>query len=166
MPNMAYQKTRTEGYQTSTNVAAELTAALVAQGAVEATASAVIGTVREIRDALFSDIIVITDADNAMLQAEAAKAPASTSGESRRATSADGNGKGSHTFTKDEGLALSMNFGKFKGMTVGDILNLSASEAEKYGYTTGPGRTWVEWLAQDEEPKRDYAKRAAVAALS
>lgn len=175
MSTITFQKTQTEAYQTSTNGAVALTGILVEQGGVEPSVESVLAIVRAIRDELFKDISSIVAEDNAMLRAEAASSsPLKTytethtqnlggGGNFKRAGTDSAGGK---VFSKEEGLALVLNFGKFKGLTVGAILDMPASVAEEFGYTTGPGRTWVEWLAGDSEPKRDFAKRAAIAALS
>ena len=172
---MAFIKTKVEGFQTSTNVAAELTAALVAQGAVEANAKAVVATVREIRDELFTDISAVIDADNVALKAEAATSPAVNTGGggggNRRASSADSGGGTGKVFTKEEGAALVLNFGAFKGLSIGSVIAMPASEAGTYGYPKAapgskPGKSYIEWLSTDEEPARNFASRAAKAALS
>jgi ribosomal protein L12E/L44/L45/RPP1/RPP2 len=164
---MAFQKTQVEGFQTATNGAVTLTAALLSNGLIEQ--DAVVQTVKSLRDELFGDIADVIAKDNEMLRAEAASSP-STTPSNRRSTSAD-EPKATKTFSKEEGAAITLNFGAFKGKSIGDVIAMPASEAGTYGYPkaapgTKPGKSYIEWLANDDEPARSFASNAAKAALA
>lgn len=70
-------------------------------------------------------------------------------------------------FTAEEARGIALNFGKFKGVTLGELENLTGAECAEYGYGDGEktGLQYLKYLANNDDPKADYMRRASTAVL-
>lgn len=164
-----FRKDKTTAAQTAANVAGGVASALIAAGKVTTVAKAA-EAVTTVFDELFDKLGPVVEGDNevfAAAEAEAEKAApkkaaSKSSGSKSKSSGSKGGGK---TFTKDEALELELNSGKFKGVTIGEVLEMDEDEAAEHNHREGEaGRTYVEWLATDANPNT-FTRNAAVAAL-
>lgn len=74
---------------------------------------------------------------------------------------------GGKQFTAAEGRAIDLAFGKFKGVTLGDLEDMDGAACAEYGYGEGEksGLGYIKYLANNDDPKGDFIKRAATAVL-
>ena len=155
---VAYQSGKTGALQTAVNAAATITAAYI--GATEDPNQVkdlvdINGVFEGIKAGLFAELSAQVDADNALFKAEAESAPKATGGSSRRAGSTGGTGAGAApngAITLEKAKDLVLNFGAFKGMTLQEVWEASASEAADRGYGEGDktGKKYVTWLTGNE----------------
>jgi hypothetical protein len=158
---MAYQILTHQSLQTATNASAQVTAGLAQAGLFGDTDEAV-SFFEGLRDSTFENLSVEAEKNNEALRKDEDSKPA------KRSTGSKGKSKGSKggnkTFTAEEAGEVELAFGKFRGATIAEVASLTAEEAdEDYGYTTGPGRTWLEWA--EENATSDYIKDAISAYL-
>lgn len=147
--------------QTAVNTAATVTAALIGVGEIPS------GEVSEefgkIRDETFAYLNGLADQDDAAYEAAGPKTetrPASggaakKTGGAKRASS--GPRKGPNL---EDSRTLELNFGAFEGVKLGDLLDISAEEADAdYAYGDGErsGRDYLAWLASDK-CSRDFVR--------
>lgn len=158
---MAYRQLFTGIKQTAYNVAGSVVAAEIAAGIVQA--NEVQSRLLEIADLLFEDLSQVVESDNKILEAEDAKEPA------KPRSSGSGNwqnkprsGGGSRSITADSARETTLNFGAFKGLTLGEVFDMSADDAAAYGYGDGKktGKQYVTWLSKNEDNRfmQDRAK--------
>jgi hypothetical protein len=157
---MAYVTGKTTALQTAVKAAAGIVAAEIAAGLLE-TAAEVDSRYAEIRDREFEVIAKQVDADNELFAAND-DGGKKRSGGGRKAG-------GSGTVTLQEAMDTVVNWGVFKGLTLGEVFEMSAEEAAEYGYAdkdglpTKPGRQWIAWAAKNSDPKAQFiAKRCAL----
>jgi hypothetical protein len=76
-------------------------------------------------------------------------------------------GGGGKQFTADEARAIDLIFGKFKGVTLGELEGMTGAQAAEYGYGDGEksGLQYLKYLANNDDPKGSFTKRAASAIL-
>lgn len=145
---MAGNTTKANLMQTAVNAAATLTAAFVNGGLVSSIEDARAAFATE-RDSIFN---LLEEQPN-----EAPKGATSGGGSKGGGKKPSGytkNDDGSYTFDSVEAaLAVELKYGSFAGETIGKVLELSASDAAKYGYGEGDktGRQYVEWLSGNEK---------------
>jgi hypothetical protein len=156
---MAFVKDETGILQTATNAAAVLVAAELSAGIIT-DGSDVTARVAELRDGLFAPLNEARIRDNAVFKAEEANKPAKATGS--RTTRPAGTATGG-TITVEQARGTELTFGKFKGVLLGDVFDMPASQAADYGHGAGDkaGRTYVEWLSTNEN-NAFMAKRASV----
>lgn len=154
---MAYGPSKTSALQTAVNaavtlVAAELTAGLVADKAeVEA-------EFEKYRDKFKEELF-------ASVAEEAAAAPQSS------APRGGGGGGGPRAVVSvDEAKATVLNFGAFKGVTLGEVASMTGAETQGYGFTNKagdgrPGIEWLKWAAGNNDPKARFIGVRAQAIL-
>lgn len=146
--------------QTAVNAAATITAAFV-QGGLVSDIEEAKGIFASTRD----DIFKVLGEQPGEPVATASSAPRSSGGGTARG---QGGGK---TFTADEARALDLIFGKFKGVTLGELETMDATRcSEEFAYEgkNGEPRTglqYLKYLANNDDPKGSFMKRAASAIL-
>lgn len=160
---MAYIKDKTGVRQTATNAAVNLVTAFVGAGFIETQAKA-LDEFLTIRNGIFDDLAAVVDQDNAAFAEAEKNAPPKKSWGGKPKGGSGGGGK---VFKGNAEAAanLELNFGKFKGVTLGNVAAMSADEAAEYGHGEGdkPGLTYVKWLSTNENNK--YAAEAAALVL-
>lgn len=159
-----YQILTHQSLQTATNASAQVTAGLAQAGLFGDTDEAV-SFFEGLRDSTFENLSAEAEKNNEALRKEDDSKPAKrSSGGSKGRKSGGGSKGGNKTFTAEEAGEVELAFGKFRGATIAEVASLTAEEAdEDYGYTTGPGRTWLEWA--EENATSDYIKDAISAYL-
>jgi hypothetical protein len=158
---MAFQKDKTTAAQTAANGAAEIVAALVTAGVLKTTAKA-----DEYFDARFTATLDLLDpiveADNEMFREQAGSGDGETSTKKRRSSKSSGsrsNGK----ITVKQARELELNGGMFKGLTLGEVVDMSADDAEEYGAREGQsGKNYVKFLASTKNRNAFVRKFAKV----
>lgn len=155
---MAYRVSKTSALQTAVKAAVDIALAELNAGLVTSheDVMSLIGTLRdEFSATLFEEV----DRDNALLDADA------ISGGSSR-SNRGGNGGGS-AFSSQEAADTVLNFGAFKGLTLGQVYHMDASEAAAYsgGNYTKAGQDWLRWAAANKDPKGNFIKKRAQAVL-
>lgn len=138
--------------QTAVNGAVTLAAAYVQAGLVSSIEEAQAAFNSE-RESIFATLSA---------QSNEAPAPAKSVGGTGGAKS--GGGK---QFTADEARGIDLIFGKFKGVTLGELEGMTAAQTAEYGYGEGdkPGIQYLKYLANNEDPKGSFIRKAASAIL-
>ena len=177
---MAFVKDKTGSAQTAANASAVVVAAFADSfknfdAAVEA--------FNDLRTQVFEDLAAIVDADNEKFaEADGGSSNGSRSKSSNRSSkgtssrggktsrsnggSKRGGSKGG-SISLDDALGMELNFGAFEGETLGDVLKLTADEAEDdYGYGDGErdGTDYISWLASDKNQNEYVQRRARIIA--
>lgn len=171
----SYRKDKTGSAQTAANASAVLVSAFADcfdsfKDATEA--------YHQLREAIFEDLSVVVDADNAVFEAaENGSSNGSSKGSSSRKSSGSsrssktGGGSkrrsGGGSVSLDDALDLELNFGSFKGETLGFVLGLSADACDAdyaYGDRERDGRDYISWLAGGSNKNEFVQKRARVIA--
>jgi hypothetical protein len=139
--------------QTAINGAVTLTSAFVTAGFVSDIDEARAAFEKE-RDAIFAKL---QDQPNDQPVRAASSGGGSTSG-SR---------SGGKQFTAEEARAIDLAFGKFKGVTLGELEGFDGDKCAEYGYGEGEksGLGYLKYLANNDDPKGSFIKRAATAVL-
>lgn len=150
---MAFQILETNLLQSAIKAASQVTAALVTAGDKDAKEDPA-GVMNTLAEDLFAQLKAKADQDNKQLREEEKNNPAPRGGGYK-----GGGRKGGGNVESDGSLKLS--WGKFKGKSIAEIWEIDEETAEdEYGYS-GSGAKWVQWLADNKDPKMDYsAKRA------
>lgn len=70
--------------------------------------------------------------------------------------------------TVDEAKNMVLNFGAFKGLTLGQVVGMTADEVKKYtgGKQKSEGRSYVEWMTRQTDPKAQYSSARAIVVLA
>lgn len=119
------------------------------------------------RDEAFAYLEEKAQADDAQYEGEQAEKPARSSSSSRssKTSSRKGGGrKGGSSISLDDALGMEMNSGAFEGATLGEIVELSAEQADAdYNYGDGErdGKDYIAWLSSERNPN-DFTRRRAV----
>lgn len=160
---MAFIKDKTGVRQTATNAATTLVTAFVQAGFISDQETA-LSNFETIRDNIFTDLAAVVDADNATFAEAEKNAPAKSKGSWGSKPKSVSGGK-AFKGTAAQAADMELNFGKFKGCTLGSVASMTADEAAEYGHGEGdkPGLTYVKWLATNENNK--YAAEAAALVL-
>lgn len=171
MAYQSYRKDKTGVAQTAANAAATLVSAFVDTfGTFEEAVQAF----NTLRDDMFEDLAKVVDADNALFASVENQTDSVSSVSSVRSFKTGGGKSASNgKVSLDDAMSLQLNFGAFgnregTGLTLGQVLALSADEADKYGYGDGErdGRDYITWLAGDRNKNRFVQARAAVIAAA
>jgi len=146
---MAYQSNKTSALQTAIKAAVDLAVAEVNAGFIT-DQDAILVRVGVLKDSFAAELYAQVDADN--LNATGSTAPAA---------------RGGFSGGTDEARNMVLNFGAFKGMTLGDVLVMSGDEVKAYttGKRTTPGIDYLKWLAANKDPKANFAATRAKAVL-
>lgn len=163
---MAYRQLFTGIKQTAYNVAGSVVAAEIAAGLISA--KEVQARLLEIAGMLFEDLSEVVESDNKLLEAEDARDAASkprSGGSNYWKGGGQGRsfgGGGGKSLTPQSARETTLNFGAFKGLTLGEVFDMSAADAAGYGYGDGnkTGKQYVTWLSKNEDNKfmQDRAK--------
>ncbi len=135
--------------QTSYNVAATLVAAEVQAGLLTA-------DVREAFHALADDVYAKLLKEFEEQNETSTREVRPTGGATRSAQrSFEDNGL-------DAALSVQLNYGAFKGLTLGEVLKMSPQQAAEYGYGDGnkSGRDYIRWLAAPHQENKFLQRRA------
>lgn len=148
---MAYSIGKTSALQTAIKAGVDIAIAefnaAVAQGIPTPD---IMSRVQAVADNLKVELFAQADEDNAV--------SASSSGAPR-----SGGFKGTTGITLEDARDMVLNFGAFKGMTLGDVVTMTADEAIAYtnGKYTRPGLEWVKWCSSNRDPKGAFAAARA-----
>lgn len=158
-----FRKDKTGVAQTAANSASTVVSALITAGIVKTEAAAKKAFDTHYTN-VYAELAQVVDEDNelfAKLDAEERKsAPRSTSnggGQNRGRSSGSGGGG---TVSVDDALATVFNFGAFKDLTIGEVIDMDAEATADYGYDKG-GKAYITWLAKSKD-NAFMAKRAKV----
>ena len=166
---MAYRVLKHTLRQTATNAAAQVVAALIEGGNIDDVETAA-NAVNEVADSIFAGLESVADADNAVLAAEQGDEPAekpkakSGSSSSKPASKGSSSSNKKDGFTAEQAREVELNYGKFAGETLGKVEELTADEAEEYGYENGDGVAYIKWLATNK--RNQFLMKAAKAILA
>lgn len=155
---MAYQLLDTNLLQSAIKAASQVTAALITTGDADAVADPQ-AVMNQLSTDLFDQLKAKADEDNKKLREEDAKSPGGGGGGFKR-----GGGGGNRDIKVTDDGSMKLTWGKFKGLSIADIFELSEEEADEYGYHKS-GAAWLEWLAKNKEPKVAPAAKNAKAFL-
>lgn len=162
---MGFRKDQTTAAQTAANVAGVIVSSLVAAGVVKTAAAASKATL-EVFQTLFGDettLQAVVIADNEVFAAQDDAAPAKSSGSK---TSSKSTSKSNKAISLEDARSMELKSGKFKGVTLGEVYDMSADEAAEYNHRDGErGRTYITWLATDKNPN-DFTRKFAAALLA
>jgi len=149
---MAYSIGKTSALQTAIKAGVDIAIAEYNAGAM-GPGDTIMARVHEIADELKVELFAQADADNA------------------GASSGGGGGgfgrAGATGITVQDAKDMVLNFGAFKGMTLGDVVTMTKDEATAYtnGKYDRPGLEWVKWCASNRDPKGAFASARAKALL-
>lgn len=153
---MAYRQLFTGIKQTAYNVAGSIVAAEIAAGIVDV--KKVKARLSELAGLVFEDLSEVVASDNEILAAEDAREAKSApkrsyNGGGGYSKSSGGGGGGRSSVTPESARETTLNFGAFKGLTLGEVFEMSANDAAGYGYGDGKknGKQYVAWLAKNED---------------
>lgn len=161
---MAYTSGKTSALQTAIKAGVDIAIAEYTAAAANGNPTInIMARVNEVKDELKAELFAEVERDNAAIAASPAPQRSFGGGGN---TGAAGS-RGPVDLAEANGMVL--NFGAFKGLTIGDVLNMSASDAK--AYTSGndkpytkPGHEWVKWCSENKDPKGAFASaRAKVA---
>jgi hypothetical protein len=143
------------------NAASTVVAALISTKAITNVEDAV-AELEGIRDVLFVDLEKLVDSDNAVFEKAEASAPKRTAG-ARTTGSKNGGAKGGgKNITADSARELELTWGKFKGVTLGELETMSEEDAEEYGYDKD-GLGYLKYLSRNDS--NDFVATRAKAIL-
>ena len=152
---MAYSTGKTSALQTAIKAGTDIAIALFnAASPAEQKKFDVIAKVHELADDLKLELFAQVDADNAKT---ATSTPFTTQKDW------DGPRKSGGNITLEDAKGLVLNFGAFKGLTIGDVITMSATEASAYtaGKYTRPGFDYVKWMSGNKDPKAAFSQARA-----
>lgn len=161
---MAYKQLKTTVAQTAANAAASIVAAKVeADPGID-----IITHFDDVFDAIFGKLSPIVDEDNALLDAEREadeSAPKAEKPKRERKTGNGGRSNGSAKFrgTLKDANKLALKYGAFEGVTLAELVSMSAEEADSdYDYGDGEktGADYLAW-AGSELNTNEYLREAA-----
>lgn len=164
---MAFRKDQTGVAQTAANTAATLVSAAIQAGIITRMDEAQ-ATFDELRKSTFETLREVVEADNLVFEAAEAAAPKT---QPRRAYGGGGGGGGYKAPSLDDALGTDLSFGKFKGVTLGELAKMTATETDEYGYE-GPGTKYLTYLSKldqvedGKKPNPFIASRAKVVLAS
>lgn len=149
---MAYQSNKTSALQTAIKAAVDLAVAEVNAGFIT-DQDAILVRVGVLKDSFAAELYAQVDQDN-LTNTNTPGGTASRVG-------------GGFSGGADEARNMVLNFGAFKGMTLGDVLVMSGDEVKAYttGKRTTPGIDYLKWLAANKDPKANFAATRAKVVL-
>lgn len=147
---MAYSVGKTSALQTAIKAGVDIALAEYAAGALN---GPIMDRVQEIASELKVDLFAQVDQDNA--------------GVATARPSGSGTASGGPVSTQDA-KDMVLNFGAFKGMTLGDVAAMTRDEA--MAYTSGTykksGLDYVKWMATNKDPKGAFSAARAQVVLA
>lgn len=151
--------------QTAVNDATQLVAAMITDGAINGTdEETVLNTLDVIADHIFDRLDAVKAKDDEAYEADKDSKPEKsnrsnkTGGGSNKRSSG-----GSSKLTMGDALGMELNFGAFKGVSLQELVALTAAECdEDYGYGDGEkdGKDYLRWLA-GPGTKSDFVRNRA-----
>lgn len=180
MSTTAYRKDYATSINAAIMTAGDVTAALVNHGFIASLDDAA-AVAKKITAALFEVAKPIVDEDNAAFEAAAERdgetsSRSSSRGGSGRSLSGRGKGGRSRSGGKSGGFKkptlksaseLELTWGAFEGVTLGDLVGISAEDADAdFGYGDGErdGSDYLVWLASENNPNEFVRERAILVA--
>lgn len=149
---MAYRVSKTSALQTAVKAATDIAIAELSAGLITSHEDLMESqqTMQErFREELYEEV----DRDNAAIDLDAITAPRG-----------GGPGGGSRTpLSASEAADKTINFGKFKGLTFGQVYAMDEHEASNFtggGYVKS-GQDYLRWCAANKDAKARFAKEAA-----
>ncbi len=157
---MAYSIGKTSALQTAVKAGVDIALAEL-QAGILTTHDDVMARFGEVKEELKVELLAQVEDD--IIQA----------GVQQSAPRSSGGGTGGGTpsgapFTLDDAKNLVLNFGAFKGLTLGDVITMSAQDAQAYsgGSYKRSGLDWVKWCASNKDPKGKFASERAALVLA
>lgn len=143
---MAYSIGKTSALQTAIKAGVDIAIAEYSAGHLQ---GSIMDRVHAVADELKVELFAQADEDNAA-SSSAPRTGGGTAGF-----------KG--TISLEDSRDMVLNFGAFKGMTLGDVVVMTADEAIAYtnGKYTRPGLEWVKWCSSNRDPKGAFAAARA-----
>jgi hypothetical protein len=154
---MAYSISETSAMQTAVKAASDIVVALVNTAQLEA---------EHIKDTLDEYVqFVYTTFLVPALERDRQAAPDTTA--TRPFGGRRDGGRQQETVTPDDAENTVINFGAFKGLTLGAVSRMTANEAREYtdGKYTRTGQSYLKWLLNDTEPARAFIRARAKVVL-
>lgn len=168
---MAFIKDKATSANAAIMSSSDIVAALVTAGKVTTVAKAV-----EAAETLFDAFLVkageVVDADNEAFAAadtrgggDDEKPARKSSGSSSKSSTSKGKGSSKRAITAEDAATLELNSGPFKGLTMGEVMDLDEEAAEEYEYDKGTGADYIGWLATSRNPN-DFTRARAKALVA
>lgn len=131
--------------QTAYNVAATVVSAEVQAGAADGD---ILARLDEVKATVFNDLVEVYASEP-----QASSAPKKSWG--------GGGGGGGGSISAEDAASTVIKHGKFDGITLGTLLDMSGEECASYGYGEGDktGKQYVEWLSRND--KNPFMQRRA-----
>ncbi|MEM2973347.1 MAG: hypothetical protein QXS50_04275 [Candidatus Caldarchaeum sp.] len=144
---MAYRVSKTSALQTAIKAAVDIAIAELNAGLVN-NHDEVMALVDSLKQQFTDELYPMVEEDNALQAASDAAASRSTGGSSRPPVSLQ------------DALNTVLNFGAFKGLTLGDVANMDATETATYtqGKYSKSGVEWLKWAAGNKDPKAAFIR--------
>lgn len=148
---------KTSALQTSFNAAATVVAAELNAGIIKDQKD-VADRLIALKDTIFGELSTTVDSD-------VASAPSYSGNGSAAKPAARQN------FSVQDARDTVLNYGKFKGCTLGDVLLMDGKEGGGYGYVGKdgngrPGVDWLKWAANNTDAKVAFIAQRAAAVLA
>jgi hypothetical protein len=156
---MAYSISETSAMQTAVKAASDIVVALVNTAQLES---------EHIKDTMDEYVqFVYTSFLAPALERDRQAAPDTTITTSRPFGGRRDGGHQKEAITPDDAENTVINFGAFKGLTLGAVSRMTASEAREYtdGKYTRTGQSYLKWLLNDTEPARAFIRARAKVVL-
>jgi hypothetical protein len=153
---MAYSTGKTSALQTAIKAGVDIALAeYAAELATGAPTQDILFRVHQIADELKVELFAQVDEDNQ--STSAASGSAGFRGTARADSPVSG----------EDAKSLVLNFGAFRGMTIGDVLLMTADETKAYtgGKYLRTGLDYIKWMATNKDPKGAFAAKRAKVAL-
>jgi hypothetical protein len=159
---MAYGPSRTSALQTAYNAAATIVAAELSAGLI-ASSENVLVELAALKDTIFGEISAVVEEEDVSAAVNSGTYGLPNGGGSSRGFNPPS--------SKDEALNTKLTFGKFKGLTIGETMQLSDQQAAGYGYVDKAGNPktglqWLEWVSKNDKPEAARIRAAAEMALN
>ena len=157
-----FRKDKTGVAQTAANSASTYIAALATAGLLT-DAKVAAKEFKTHYENVFAELALVVEADNEMfaaLDATEAARPAKSGGGRSYPPRNSGGGGGGGTVSIEDALATTFNFGAFKDLTIGEVLDLDEDGTSDYGYQKS-GRSYIAWVSKNKD-NPFMAKRAKV----
>ena len=139
--SMSYAPSKSGLMQTASNVAATLTSAYATAGIIT-DQDDLDKYFKSTQEAVYQDLSAVADT-------EAESRPASSGGGNRGGGSK--NSGGEYNGSIEDAKAVSLTFGAFKGVTLGELFDFTADQCAEYGYEKGNGRKYFEYLGRNDK---------------
>lgn len=155
---MAFRAGKTGARQTAVNAGATITAALI-QAKLIGSADEALGVLETTRDQVFDDLVAYVAEDNQVFEAAEKAAPRKST--SARTTGGKNGSGGDKTIKADAARDMELTWGKFKGVTLGELETMSVEDAEEYGYDKS-GLDYLKYLSRNDSNEFMAVRATAV----